>query len=277
MKSNYYLKLVLGAILISAIYSFNNFISGDGVILNSSGILWGLLSNLLIVSVLGYYTLNSTVKGVKLAFSVFLIYFIIGCFNILIEAYIFNVTGRVETLNEMLKGLILAVFFTPMFIYILDKWKGESIKLKFEKRGLFSWLWRVPLSIFLYLIFYISAGIILQMSYPELMDFYSDKIPPVELMILTQFPRGLLFVIITVLMLRTLQLPFIKKAILVGLAFSILGGIAPLIPPNDFMPTNIRFVHGIEVGISNFLYGFIISFLLRQKELVVDKLNAVNE
>jgi len=31
------------------------------------------------------------------------------------------------------------------------------------------------------------------------------------------------------------------------------------------------------VGISNFLYGFIISFLLRQKELVVDKLNAVNE
>ena len=26
-----------------------------------------------------------------------------------------------------------------------------------------------------------------------------------------------------------------------------------------------------------FLYGFIISFLLRQKELVVDKLNAVNQ
>jgi len=264
MKSNYYLKLVFGAILISAIYSFFRLISGEGVTLNSSGFLWGLLSNFLIVSVLGYYTVNSTLKGVKLAFSVFLIYFIIGCLNILIEAYIFDVTGRAETLNVILQGFFVALFFAPIFVYLLDKWKGESIAIKFEKRGVFSWLWRVPLSIFLYLIFYISAGMILQMSYPALMDFYSDKIPPADVMILTQFPRGLLFVIITVLIIRTLQLSFIKKAILVGLVFSILGGIAPLIPPNDFMPTNIRFVHGIEVGISNFLYGFIISYLLGQ-------------
>lgn len=269
MKTNYYLKLVLGAILIAAIYSFLRLLSGAGVVLNSSGFLWGLLSNLLIVLILGYYTLNSTLKGLKLAFSVFLIYFIIGSLNILIEAYIFDVTGRVETLNEMIQGFFVALFFAPIFVYILDKWKGESITLKFEKRGIFGWLWRVPLSIFLYLIFYIMAGIILQMSYPALMDFYSDKIPPVAVMILTQFPRGLLFVFITVLMLRTLQLSFLKKAILVGLVFSILGGIAPLIPPNEFMPANIRLVHGFEVGISNFLYGFVISYLLKQKNQVI--------
>jgi len=269
MKSIYYLKLGLGAILIAAIYSFYRLLTGEEVTLNSSGFLWGLFSNLLIVLILGYYILNSTLRGVKLALSVFLIYFIIGCLNILIEAYIFDVTGRVETLNEMFQGFFVALFFAPIFVYILDRWKGESITLKFEKRAIFSWLWRVPLSIFLYLIFYISAGVILQMSYPELMDFYSDKIPPVEVMILTQFPRGLLFVIITVIMLRTLQLSFIKKAILVGLVFSVLGAIAPLIPPNDFMPTNIRFVHGIEVGISNFLYGFVISYLLKQKNQVI--------
>lgn len=271
-KSIYYLKLLLGAILIAAIYSLYRLITGLEVTLNSSGFLWGLLSNLLIVSILGYYILNSTLRGLTLVFSVFVIYYFIGFFNLLIEAYIFNVTDRLETLNEMHQGFFLVLVFAPIYVYILNKWEGESTKLKFEKRVIFSWLWRGSLSVFLYLIFYISAGMILQMSYPALMDFYSDKIPPVEVMILTQFPRGFLFVIITVLILRTSQLTFIKKAILVGLVFSVLGGIAPLIPPSDLMPFNIRVVHGFEVGISNFMYGFIISYLLKQRNITKDNL-----
>ena len=176
MKSNYYLKLLVGAILIASIYSFYTLLSGAEVVLNSSGFLWGLLSNLLIVSILGYYILNSTLRGVKLALSVFLIYFIIGCFNILIEAYVFNVTGRFQTAKKMLQGFFVAAFFAPIFVYLLNKWKGKSIKLKFEKISIFSWIWRSTLAIFLYLIFYLTAGMILQMSYPALMDFYSDKI-----------------------------------------------------------------------------------------------------
>ena len=84
-------------------------------------------------------------------------------------------------------------------------------------------------------------------------------------MIFTQFPRGFLFVMITILILRTINLPLIKKALLVGLVFSMLGAIAPLIPPNEFMPGNIRFVHGFEVGISNFLYGLLLGYLFGQK------------
>ena len=117
------------------------------------------------------------------------------------------------------------------------------------------------------MIFYIGAGLILQSTYPDLMSFYEGKIPPPEVMIFTQFPRALLFVLVAVLMLRTLKLAQIKKAVLIGLVFSIIGGIAPLISPNEFMPGNIRLVHGIEVGISNFLYGMNLAYLLGQEWL----------
>lgn len=265
MKSNY-LKVLLGTLIMFFLYTIYRLITGTEVSFNTSGVLLGLFSSLLIVILLSYYIFHSSFKGIKLVFAVFIIHYVIGCFNILIEAYIFNVTNRVQTLHEMLQGFFVSVFFAPIFVWLLGKWNDESAKLKFEKRAVFSWIWRSALGIFLYLIFYLGAGMVLQMSYPELMDFYSDKIPPFDVMILTQFPRGLLFVIIAILILRSLKLSNLKKAVLIGLIFSVLGGIAPLIPPNDLMPSNIRLVHGIEVGISNFLYGFIISFLLGQKK-----------
>ena len=229
--------------------------------------LWSIVSTIFIVIILGFYVSYSSLRGLKLTLSVFFIYYIIGHFNILIEAYIFNVTDRAETAKEMLQGLFVVSIFAPLFVLILNKWEGSSEVLQFKERSVFSWIWRGVLGIFIYLIFYIGAGMILQATYPDLMSFYEGKLPAVDVMILTQFPRGLLFVLVAILMLRTLKLPQIKKALLIGLVFSIIGGIAPLISPNEFMPANIRMVHGIEVGISNLLYGMTLAYLLGQKYL----------
>ena len=99
------------------------------------------------------------------------------------------------------------------------------------------------------------------------MEFYKDKIPSSSLIINVQFFRGFVFVGVAILILRTLNLSLIKKAVLIGLIFSILGGIAPLIPPNEFMPAYVRLGHGFEVGTSNFLYGLVIGYLLGQKTI----------
>jgi hypothetical protein len=47
-----------------------------------NSLLWGILSNFLVALLLGYYIYNSTIAGLKLGVSVFLIYFLIGHFNI---------------------------------------------------------------------------------------------------------------------------------------------------------------------------------------------------
>ncbi len=97
MKSNY-LKVLLGTLIMFFLYTIYRLITGTEVSFNTSGVLLGLFSSLLIVILLSYYIFHSSFKGIKLVFAVFIIHYVIGCFNILIEAYIFNVTNRLQTL-----------------------------------------------------------------------------------------------------------------------------------------------------------------------------------
>lgn len=265
MKTNFYLKLVLGTLILSILTIASHFMFTTAGAIDLNSTVWTIISNFLVILILGFYLSHSTFKGLKLAFSVFVIYYLIGHFNLLIEAYIFNVTDRSETLKDMLQGIFIGLFLSPALVYLFNKWSSESTQLTFERRSVVSWSWRIVSGVFIYLVFYLTAGIILYALYPGLMDFYEGKIPDPGVMLLTQFPRGFLFVMITILILRTSTLSLMRKAILIGLTFSILGAIAPLIPPSELMPANIRLVHGLEVGISNFIYGVLLSYLLQQK------------
>ncbi len=266
MKANSYLKLLIGAIILTVLNVLYGFIFDSGEMIDLNRMLWAILANFLIVLVLGFYVYHSAIKKLKLVLSVFVIHYLIGHFNLSIEAYIFNVTDRSKTIEEMLHGFFVAILFAPIFVYLLTNWDGQKVMANFKSRPIMGWAWRVPVGVFLYLIFYLAAGMILQTTYPELMDFYKDKLPPFDVMIITQFPRGLIFVAVAILVLRTSTLPLIKKIFLIGSIFSVLGAIAPLIPPSEFMPANIRLVHGIEVGISNFIYGCVLGYLLRQEK-----------
>lgn len=263
MNSKLLIKSGLAAVLITLLYILFDLIFGSVFNLTHYG--WQTLSNLLIVVILGYFIAHSNLTRINLALTTFIIYYGIGHFNILIEALIFNVTDRTETINGMLQGLLIALIISPILVYLLDKWNSQQEIIKFKSRSVFSWIWRVILGDLLYFIFYAIAGFTLQAVYPEFMEFYKDKIPPFNLIIYTQFIRGFIFIGIAVLILRTLNLSLTKKAILIGLVFSILGGIAPLIPPNEYMPGYVRLGHGFEVGISNFLYGLVLGYLLGQK------------
>lgn len=270
MKSNIYLKVAISTLVLFLL----NLIFNSKTPLNFNTIFWSFLSDLIMVSLLTYYILNSSLRRFKLVLTVFVILFIIGSFNILIEAYIFNVTTRKETFIQIIKGFMVALIASPIFVLIFNKWKGDQNVIIFKSRSVFSWFWRIVVGIILYLFLYLTAGFILQAVYPELLEFYKDKIPPFDLMIYTQFLRGFIFGVVAILILRTLKTFQYKKAIYIGLVFAILGGIAPLIIPNEFMPHNIRMGHLFEVGISNFIYGFILAYLLGQNRSsnVQDKL-----
>jgi len=122
MKTNLWIKTALGTLLLTVIYTFLNiFFSASEVTQGTQALLWGTCANFLIALLLGYYILNSTLSGIKLSLSVFLIYFLIGHFNILIEAYIFNVTDREQTLFELLRGLLATAIFSPLYIFIFRK------------------------------------------------------------------------------------------------------------------------------------------------------------
>ena len=230
-----------------------------------SGLLLAFLGNTLILLLLGYYILHSSLRGIWLFASSFIIYYGIGYFNILNEAWIFNVTDRSETIDILVRGFVKVLIIIPFFVYLLNPWNSPQLELKFRKRPAISWIGRIVAGDVLYLLFYISAGMILLKVYPAFMEFYKERtMPSVNLVIGTQFFRGLVFTGIAILVLRTTDRPLTQRAVLTGLLFSVLGGIAPLIQPSEFMPHYVRMGHIFEVGISNFLYGFLLGYLLGQ-------------
>jgi hypothetical protein len=111
-----------------------------------------------------------------------------------------------------------------------------------------------------YELLYFGAGMLV---YPYVADFYATRrLPPVGLLAGLAAFRALLFVIWTwpLLRLAPRHAPW-----LVGLGFAIIAGIAPLLPDNPYMPADIRFYHAIETGISNFLFGWILAWLLQPR------------
>ncbi len=263
MKASFYFQTVFGAVLLLLLQFSTSLLIGN--LHGFENVFWLFLSDLMVVFLLCLVAINNRYDSYKLIAIIFMIFFGVGSFNILIEAYIFNVTDQTETLQQILLNAFEMAIFSIFFIKFIVK-KSDSQSISFERRKFGSWLWRIFSGNILYLFLYILAGMILYLSMPRLNEFYGDKIPPMELIIKTQiFLRAFVFMAIAVLINRTVVLPKYQKAVLVGLIFSVIGGIAPLIVPNELMPQFVRIGHGYEVGISNFLYGFLLSLLLFQK------------
>ncbi len=260
MKFNYIEKAGLITLLLAILQSLIAMIFGL-----PTGLTYffaDLLAIFLIVAVLLIYVSNSVLRDWKLVAAAFLIYSVIGNINIHIEAIVFGVTGINQTLFLIIIGLISSLAASLSVVGVIGKPKEIPAQLGSLERGRFSWTWRIIVGVFSYFVIYISAGLMLSVVYPEVVEFYGDKIPPFDLIAITQFLRGFIFVGIAILILKTTNLSAFNKAILIGLVFSIFGGIAPLIPPNEYMPPYVRLGHGVEVGLSNFLYGLFLGYLL---------------
>lgn len=222
---------------------------------------WIFIANTLMATTMHLALRRSALAPVRpLFFWIFMLSFTIGAFNILVEAYIFHVTTLEQTLAALGDGFVTFLLLSGGLAYSFRK-KLPGPRLS-NNRSPLQWTWRIALGALLYLFVYFIAGALLQASLPALGEFYKDKLPPIGLILETQIFRGLVFSSVAILFLRGCRNDATGKSVILGLFFTILGGIAPLIPPNEFMPLNLRVGHGIEVGISNFIYGLLLARLL---------------
>ncbi|MBN4065762.1 hypothetical protein JYT51_00340 [Candidatus Amoebophilus asiaticus] len=247
--------------------AFSFLIKIEGIDSNLKVTLWTLFSDFLIVSILWIIAEHSKWTGLKLIGSLFLLYFGIFQFNSLIEAYFFDLDMTKSQITQIaISGFFISLLFTILLTAITGKTKKtlDHETCQTEKRSLFGWSWRIITCVLIYIMIYITAGLII---FPYVQEFYAGRnLPGVQELLLVQAFRGLIFTLIalpTVIMIKGSR---IEKTLLIGLAFSIIGGIAPLIIPNPILPENVRLVHGFEVGISNFVYGCILALILTQKE-----------
>ena len=204
-------------------------------------------------AVLWFVARASSASGWPLVLMLFSLGFVVGSANSLIEAVVFGVLSPREVAQVAIAAAIVFAVLSPLAVLLAGRWRG-SREPPVEQGGF------TPLTlagaVLAYEILYWSAGALV---WPYIAHFYTMKsVPPVYAVASLQVVRSLIFVGIAYPLLKS----GLRGAPLVlALVYGVIGGVAPLLPDNPFMPPDIRFYHAIETSCSNFLFGLIVGLL----------------
>lgn len=190
--------------------------------------------------------------------AVFVFDFVVGTVNTLDEAVFFHVIAWNQLAVVFRTGLEASLAVAALLALVPPLRRESNI----EPLSTIRILGFAPLLAIAYFVLYLVAGLV---ASPYVIAFYKPRqLPTIGVVLLVEFGRGVLYVLAAWLWVRIIPGRG-HAALFLGAAYSILGGIAPLLRPNPFMPPNVRLAHGFEVGISNFVFGLIVGWVLSAK------------
>jgi hypothetical protein len=241
----------------------NALLGPSGVALPPGSLGGVVLSNLVTAAALAWLAKRSRLAGLRLAGWLALLFFGIAMFNNMIEALFFHVFGARDFARYLLQGALTAIPFSLVLVALMGRMRGVSSATTpvASTGGAGSWAWRLVAADLLYLACYLGAG---NLIYPWVREFYESRNLPAQASIAAMqlLFRGPIFIALTLLILRMIDGDRWEKAVVAGAMLSLVGGVAPLLIPNPYLPDVVRWAHFFEVGISNFSYGAAIAWLL---------------
>jgi hypothetical protein len=215
---------------------------------------------LLNLAVLAVVARASGTHGWRLVLMLFALGFVVGLANNLIEAVVFGVMFVREAAASSVPALIIFAVLAPVAVTVAGRWRrGDSSAVP---AGNFTPLTLLGVVV-AYELLYWSAGTLI---YPYIADFYATRtVPPGYLVASLQIVRSLIFV--------GAAYPLLKSGLrgaplVLALVYGVVGGVAPLLPENPYMPADIRFYHAIEVSVSNTLFGLVVGVLFSKRPKV---------
>ena len=222
---------------------------------------WLLASNLVVAVVVTGIAMNARERGWSLALLLSGIPFGIAMINH-VEGMVFLGGSEIDWKGIALSAGIAWALLIPVWKLLFGR-RPPAIPVHESppmNRSPWGRVWRVALSDVSYVLLYLIAGTII---FPFVQDYYSTQtVPPLGKIIVLQLAlRGPIFVGICLLLTRLMGLPRGTGALAVGLAFTLLSGVAPLIFPNPYFPDVVRWVHLCEVTGSNFIFGALVGWV----------------
>lgn len=233
---------------------------------SSQMMVWLLVSNLVVAGVVTGIAISARERGWGLALLLSGIPFGIAMVNH-VEGMVFLGGSDIDWKGIALSAAIAWGLLIPVWRLLFGRRPSAIPVHEAPPADLSLWgeVWRIALSDVAYVLLYFIAGTII---FPFVRGYYSTQtVPPLGRIILLQLVlRGPIFVGICLMMTRLLGLPRGTGAVAVGLAFTLLSGVAPLIFPNPYFPDAVRWVHLCEVTGSNFLFGALVGWLWGKPE-----------
>lgn len=233
----------------------------SGVTLPPGSLGWVALSNLLTAAAMTWLGARARPSGLRLAGWLALVLFGVATINNMIEGLFFHVFGTRDFTRYVVQGAVAAAAFALLLVAIAGRMRAPSAPMeRAPARPAASWVWRLVAADLLYVACYFGAGIVI---YPRVRDFYQGRsLPPQSLIAAMQlFLRGPVFIALMLVVVRLIEGNRWEKALAAGATLSVIGGVAPLLIPNPYLPDAVRWAHFFEVGISNFIYGGVVAWL----------------
>lgn len=208
----------------------------------------------------------SAASGWRLVLMLFLAAFVVGSANNLLEAAVYGVLAPRQVITAAVPAAIIFAILSPVAVLFAGRWRSADVQPVRQGIEL------TPLILLgvvaAYELLYWTAGTLV---YPYIANFYADKtIPPVPMVAGLQVVRSLIFL--------GAIYPLLKSGLrwaplVLALVYSVIGGVAPLLPDNPYMPADIRFYHGVETSTSNFIFGLMVGFLFTRRRPAVPPRN----
>lgn len=168
-------------------------------------------------------------------------------------------------------GAIMAVVFVPLAVLIFGKLRSHTSSTM--KLPLGPLITRLAIIVVAYVIIYFTFGYFVAWKNDAVRAYYgggeligfiphlTNVLRDEPLLFLLQAFRALLWTAIAVPVIRMMKGAWWEAGLAVALLFAVTS--AQLLLPNPLMPAEVRMAHLLETVTSNFLFGWLVVFLLR--------------
>ena len=241
-----------------------------------------LVVSFLNTAALTYPIVRSRWSGLRLLAVVFVVFYGVGTFMSQIESVVFVTTIPASEIPKLfLMGAITALIFSPLAVLILGRMRrdtaveGPNLRLVMPWT---EWVWKLAVIGVVYLILYTTFGYFVAWQNPALREFYSGSTELVGFfdqwrntlladpwLAPFQVLRSLLWVALALPVIRMMKGRWWEAGLAVGLLFAVLMN-AQLLVPNPYMPQAVRMSHLVETASSNFIFGWLVVWLLNRHD-----------
>lgn len=231
-----------------------------------------LLMCFLDASVLSYPIIRSRWTGWRLVLTTFFVFYGVKTFLSQIETVVFlqylsDIVPTEMVPQLFIQGAITAAIFSPLAVLILGRMRGKEEAPEPNQRLVMpwtEWLWKLLAIAVIYVVIYISFGafVFTPLAGEAFQEYYGNLQMPGWILPF-QMLRGLIWAGLALPVIRMMKGRWWEAGLAVALLFSVLMA-SSLLVPNELMPKAIRMAHFVEVSSSNFLFGWIVVWLLNR-------------
>jgi hypothetical protein len=177
-------------------------------------------------------------------------------------------------------GFLIAAPFSVLAVLILGKAKADTSDTLPNPRLVMTpseWAWRLTVIAVAYVILYFTFGYYIAWRNPAVLEYYrgvdegaflthmGTVVRDTPWLIPFQIVRALFWVALALPVVRILKGQWQETALSLGLLFAVVMN-AQLLLPNPYMPEPVRMAHLVETASSNFIFGWLVGWLLTQRQ-----------